>query len=37
VERELADVLAGSEPRRLQVRDVVEEEPGDRDQPQVLQ
>ena len=34
---ELADVLAGGEPGRLQVGDVVEEQPGHRDQPQVLQ
>ena len=34
---ELADVLAGGQPGRLQVGDVVEEEPGDRDHPQVLQ
>ena len=37
VQGELADVLAGGQPGRLQVRDVVEEEPGHRDEPQVLQ
>ncbi len=36
VQSELADLLAGRQPRALQMRDVVEEEPGQRHQPQVL-
>src|SRR5689334_16760821 len=37
VQRQLADILAGGEPGRLQVRDVVQEQPGHREEPQILQ
>ena len=37
VQGHLADVLARGQPRRLQVRHVVEEQPGHRDEAQVLQ
>ena len=37
VQRELPDVLARGQPGGLQVVDVVEEQPGHRDEPQVLQ